>query len=176
VSQDPLESTSFEALASSNLAGLFRFLYWWTGHRADAEDALQEVLIRAHRGFAKLRDHEKFKSWIFKIAANVGRDTAQKQRRAMPTFGVKAFDDSEPVLLHSGEPTPFARLQTIEADRRLAEALASLPAELREPLVLHTLSGMKYREIAEALGWPIGTVTTRIHVARERLARLLGED
>jgi RNA polymerase sigma-70 factor (ECF subfamily) len=153
--------------------GLFRFLVWLTGHRQDAEDALQEVLVRGFRAFDKLRERDKFKSWIYKIAANTGRTTARRSRRGMKTFGVQPFDDAKAALLGSEAPVPFAQLQAAEADEKLARALETLEPELREPLLLHTLSGMKYREVAETLGWPIGTVTTRIHAARERLAKLL---
>jgi RNA polymerase sigma-70 factor (ECF subfamily) len=153
--------------------GLFRFLVWLTGHRQDAEDALQEVLVRGFRAFDKLRERDKFKSWIYKIAANTGRTFARKRRRGMKTFGAQPFDDAKVALLGSEAPVPFAQLQEAEADEKLARALETLEPELREPLLLHTLSGMKYREVAETLGWPIGTVTTRIHVARERLAKLL---
>lgn len=163
----------FEALAAREAPRLYRFLCWMIGHRDDAQDALQEVLIRAHRGLPGLRDRERATPWIFRIAANVGRDYARKRRRSMPTFGVEVWDDASPVLLGGGEATPLAQLTTADEDERLERALAALPPELREPLLLHTLSGMKYREVAEALGWPIGTVTTRIHVGRERLIRLL---
>jgi len=172
VSDESPEPT-FESLVAGEIQGLYRFLHWWLGHREDAQDALQEVLIRGLRHFGRLRERAKFKSWLYKIAANEGRTFAAKRRRRPPTIG-ELRDDATLVSTGQGEVTPFAALQAAEADVELARALATLPPELREPLILHTLSGMKYREVAEALGAPIGTITTRIHVARERLAKLLG--
>lgn len=172
MSKEPARPT-FEELATPEVPALFRFLCWSVGNRADAEDALQEVLVRAYRSLDSLREKEKFHSWIFKIAANVGRTVKTKRRRGAQTYGLAPYDDAAALALGRGEATPFEAIQQADADERLARALAALPSELREPLLLHTMSGMKYREVAETLGWPIGTVTTRIHVAREKLARLL---
>jgi RNA polymerase sigma-70 factor (ECF subfamily) len=172
VPEDPPEST-FETLVSQEAPGLYRFLCWNLRHRQDAEDALQEVLIRAFRGFHKLRERELFKSWIYRIATNVAHDSGRKRSRGMPTIGLEIFDETLPLLLGAGEPAPILHAEKLELDRKLSAALASLSPELREPLLLHTLSGMKYREVAEALGWPMGTVTTRIHVARQKLAEAL---
>src|SRR5262249_53553637 len=65
------------------------------------------------------------------------------------------------------------RLEAVETEAKLGRALERLEPELREALLLHAVAGLKYREIAEATGSPIGTVTTRIHAARERLDGLL---
>lgn len=117
------------------------------------------------------RSRDKLHSWIFKIAANVARTARSNRRHTHETFGGEVFDDARTVGTGGGEITPFEAIQQVDADERLAKALAELAPE--RALLLHTLSGMKYREVAEALGCPIGKLTTRIHVARERLAKLL---
>jgi RNA polymerase sigma-70 factor (ECF subfamily) len=166
---------SIEEIAQTEGEGLFRFLHWSLGHREDALDAVQEVLIRVHRSLDDLRDVASFKHWLYRIATNVARDARSRRRRTPRPLGEPIEDDAHPAVGNAGEPTPFAELQARETDQRLTAAVASLAPELREPLLMHVVSGMKYREIAEALGWPMGTVTTRIHVARKELARLLGD-
>jgi RNA polymerase sigma-70 factor (ECF subfamily) len=152
---------------------LFRFLFWSLGHREDSLDALQEVLVRVHRAYKDLRDPAAEKHWLYRIATNVARDFRSKRRRAPQLLGDSPVDDAEPALGGSGEASPLERLEAAETSERLQEALASLRPELREALLLHTVTGLKYREIADALGLPIGTVTTRIHEARKRIAARL---
>jgi RNA polymerase sigma-70 factor (ECF subfamily) len=165
---------AFEEIVRREGDGLFRFLYWFLGDREEALDALQETLLRAFQGFSGLRDPASAKPWFFTIATNVARRLHGKRKRRPRTFGIAPGEDARLALLGAGEATPLANLEASETDRRLADALGSIEPELREPLLLFTVSGLKYREIAESLKWPEGTVTTRIHVARERLAKILG--
>jgi RNA polymerase sigma-70 factor (ECF subfamily) len=165
---------AFEEVVRREGDGLFRFLYWFLGDREEALDALQETLLRAFQGFSGLRDPAAAKPWFFTIATNVARRLQGKRKRRPRTFGIAPDEGADLALRGAGEATPVANLEAIETDRRLADALASLEPELREPLLLFTVSGLKYREIADALKWPMGTVTTRIHTARERLATILG--
>lgn len=167
---------AFAALVESEGRGLFRFLYWSLGRKEDAQDALQETFIRIHRSLADLRVEGSLRRWAFRIATNVAHDLRAKRRKELSTYGLDA-DEEAPVALHGGQVrTPAHEAAAKETSERLRGALADLPAELREPLLLHTVSGMKYREIAEALGWPIGTVTSRIHAARLELQETLGDE
>ena len=167
---------AFDALVEKEGQGLFRFLCWALGREEDARDALQEVLVRIHRGLAGFRGDASLHSWAFRIATNVAHDIRGKRARAPSTYGLEAAESSPPVL-HGGEVrTPDRELSDRETSERLKQALESLTPDLREPLLLHTVSGMKYREVADALGLPIGTVTSRIHAARMKLQELLGDD
>jgi RNA polymerase sigma-70 factor (ECF subfamily) len=164
----------FNDLVDAEREGLFRYLYWLLHDREDALDALQDVLLRAYRGWDSLRDPTRARNWIYTIAANVARRSRQKRRRLpMPLGRLGTEDDLRGEVLASSEGTPAAELEARDAKRRLSEAIASLDEELREPLLLFVVAGLKYREIAEALGIPIGTVTSRIHAAREKLASIL---
>jgi RNA polymerase sigma-70 factor (ECF subfamily) len=169
------DEDAFSELVREEGDGLFRFLFWSLGRREDALDALQEVLIRVHRGLPGLRDAGTRHGWLYRIATNVAHDTRARRKRAPASLA--AFDENaETRLGGSPELGPSAALEARETSERLQAALASLPAELREPLVLHVVSGMKYREIADSLGWPIGTVTSRIHAARLALQEALEPD
>jgi RNA polymerase sigma-70 factor (ECF subfamily) len=145
-------------------------------HREDALDAVQEVFVRVHRNHRDLRDASRERRWLYKIATNVAHDLLSRRQRTPQVLGDRPADGPCRVLGSSRpEPLPLASLEAIETTARLESALAELPSELRQPLVLFAVSGLKYREVAEALGSPLGTVTTRIREARRRLAIRLGE-
>jgi len=164
---------AFEEIVRREGDGLFRFLYWFLGDREDALDALQECLLRAFKGYGSLRDPASARQWLYRIATNAAKRLHAKRNRRPRPLGAAPDEAVRPALHGGAEATPLANLEALETDERLASALDSLDPELREPLLLFVLSGLKYREIAEALSLPIGTVTTRIHVARERLAAIL---
>ena len=159
----------FSALVAREGDGLFRFLAWSLAHREDALDALQDVLVRVHRALGQLRADASERAWLYRIATNVAHDARARRRRLPRTFGLVPDEGSAPRLLGSREEDPSGRMVDRESHERLQARLDALPRELREPLLLHVVSGFKYREVAEALGWPIGTVTSRIHAARTRL-------
>jgi RNA polymerase sigma-70 factor (ECF subfamily) len=167
---------AFNALVESESKGLFNFLFWSLGRREEAMDALQETLIRIHRGLAELRDEGSIRRWAYRIATNVAHTQRGKRRNDATTYGLDVSEHA-PAIGHGGRVrTPDEELAEKDTNERLRRALAELPPELREPLLLHTVSGMKYREIADALDLPIGTVTSRIHAARQELQEALGDE
>jgi RNA polymerase sigma-70 factor, ECF subfamily len=167
---------TFSALVESESKGLFAFLYWSLGRKEDAQDALQETFFRIHKSLPDLRVEGSLKRWAFRIATNVAHTMRGKRRNQLSTYGLDA-DEEAPVVLHGGQVrTPDREVTERETNERLRRALAALSPELREPLLLHTVNGMKYREIAEALDLPIGTVTSRIHSARLARHQELGDE
>ena len=165
---------TFGTLVETESKALFSFLYWSLGRHEDALDALQETLIRIHRGLPELRAADSVRRWAFRIATNVAHNIREKRRHDPSNYGLDA--DEEAPTLRERPRTPAHELAEKETNERLRRALAELPAELREPLILHTVSGMKYREISDALSVPIGTVTSRIHAARMKLQEVLGDE
>jgi RNA polymerase sigma-70 factor (ECF subfamily) len=164
---------AFAELLEAEGQGLFRYLYWALGREEDARDALQEVLIRVHRNLGSLRDETSLKKWVYRIATNVAHDQRRIRSRGAQTFGTQ-----DPAVIEGAAVTsrrPDDEVADRETHERLEKGLAALPEELRQALLLHTLGGMKYREVADALGWPIGTVTSRIHKARMMLQEMLGD-
>jgi RNA polymerase sigma-70 factor, ECF subfamily len=167
---------TFAALVESESGALFSFLYWSLGRKEDAQDALQETFLRIHRSLPELRDPESLKRWAFRIATNVAHNLRDRRRRELSTYGLDA-DEEAPVVLHGGQVrTPEREAAGRETSERLRRALAELSTDLREPLLLHVVTGLKYREVADALDLPIGTVTSRIHAARMKLAEALGDE
>lgn len=145
---------------------------------ADAEDVAQEAFLRAFRALRQFRGQSSFKTWLYQIAANTARTHARRRRTRRE---VQLLDSarSRPDDRESGADrwASMASPENLEADvirrDRLDRALAALPVELRETVVLRDVEGWGYREIATALDIPIGTVESRIFRARQRLRRLL---
>ncbi|MBI1904360.1 MAG: sigma-70 family RNA polymerase sigma factor [Planctomycetia bacterium] len=135
------------------------------GH-ADVDDLAQEVFLRVVRGAERYRSDFAFSTWIYRIAVNVARDYLRRRRRRPPPSPL-----SEQDLAGASEP-PSARLDQAETARAVEEALAALPEELREPLVLRQFGEVSFSEMAGVLSVPESTLKARVHSA---LLKLRGE-
>jgi RNA polymerase sigma-70 factor (ECF subfamily) len=134
------------------------------GDTLAAEEAAVDALGRAARGIGTLRDPAAWTRWLARTAARCAIDAAKK------SAGVVAPVDDRP----SPEPTPDEAAAAGERRRRLRAAVADLPVRLREPVLLHFVEGLSYREIAATLGTGLGTVARRMEKALGRLRRILG--
>ena len=143
-----------------------RGLVWGlVGDRSDAEDVAQDAFLRAFRGLSSFRGRSRFRTWLFQIALNAARTHRQTRDRSNETTTGSGDLDSA-VMSGSLE-------QGIIARDRLRQALAQLPGEMREAVLLRDVEGFDYREIAEMLDIPIGTVESRIFRGRARLKQAL---
>jgi RNA polymerase sigma-70 factor, ECF subfamily len=138
---------------------------WLLRDRAAAEDAVQDALVRAltygasHRG-------DNPRAWLLRIVRNTAHDRLARER------GRQEGPLEEAGGLHDPAPDPEAVLAGREGADRLASALAALPAELRECLVLREIEELSYRDIARITEVPVGTVMSRLFRARQALSRL----
>lgn len=143
---------------------LLGFLLRMVGDRATAEDLLQETMLRVFRGIDRYREQGSFRSWVYRIAANLAASHLRRTR-------VVALQP-EAILLQTRDertPDPHASLVRAEEERELRAGLAALPEEQRVVLLLRTGQGLSLAEIAEALCLPEGTVKSRLHHAVVRL-------
>jgi RNA polymerase sigma-70 factor (ECF subfamily) len=144
-----------------------------TAADGDSEDLAQEVFVRAWRSIRSFRTDSTFRTWIFGIAINVVRTHRGKRSRLRRLFWSPAgeadvnVDPLERASADDGIEGPLAMREVID------RALATLPEDMREAVVLRDVQGLDYREIAEALGLPLGTVESRIFRGRQRLRPLL---
>jgi RNA polymerase sigma-70 factor (ECF subfamily) len=134
------------------------------GSAADADDAVQETLIRAWRALPRFREDARFSTWLYRICLNAISD--QRSRRAR-TSGTPLEDVAEP-------PDPRDRIAERELSGELQEALRGLDETYRTPVLLSDVLGWSYAEIGELLGIAEGTVKSRIFRGRGELARRLG--
>jgi RNA polymerase sigma-70 factor (ECF subfamily) len=148
---------AFETLVRRYQGDVWRLVRHLLHDRSSADDVTQEVFLRAYRFLPRYRGESKFSTWLFSIARNSVVDELRRtsrRKRLTDTLG--------------GERAPAHGEPSIAIEIR--EALAELPMELREPVVLIDIFGMAYSEVASVLGVPEGTIKSRMHRARELLA------
>jgi RNA polymerase sigma factor (sigma-70 family) len=135
---------------------------------AEAEDVTQEALLHAYLGLERLRDPERFSSWVYGIALNLARMRLRsRQDGALPLADPDGGRRVPDGVRH--EPSPEELLETREVWARVQRAVDVLPAEQRRAVLLHYVDGLSCEEIAALLGEPAGTVRVRLHRARARL-------
>ena len=156
---------SFEKEAIPHLEALLRTAVRLSGNRARAEDAVQETYLRAWRSFRTYRPETNCRAWLFKILLNVLKKAAGKQRR-------DPLAEAEDVEV-SGKLIPL--FPEAEGGNRqdLLAAVNRLAPEFREVLWLVVVEGFAYREAAQILDIPMGTVMSRLYRARRELRRFL---
>jgi RNA polymerase sigma-70 factor, ECF subfamily len=135
----------------------------------EAEDVAQEVFVRVYRALPTFRGDSAVRTWLYRIAVNVGRSYRSHWWRRAAVWGDSGADETA-----AFDPEDSSDFETTWLTRDAIErALQSLPEDLRVAVVLRDLHGLEYREISEGTGVPIGTVESRIFRARRRLRRAL---
>ncbi|RME75164.1 MAG: sigma-70 family RNA polymerase sigma factor [Planctomycetota bacterium] len=134
-----------------------------------APDLAQEALLRALRSIDRFRGEARFRSWLLRIARNVWLNERALLRSKRERSGSQQVEERA-----GAHVDPAARLEREELVAALEREIATLPAAQREALLLCDREGLSYKEIAQVMGCPIGTVMSRIHYARTRLRRRLG--
>jgi RNA polymerase sigma-70 factor (ECF subfamily) len=142
--------------------------YRLTGNDADAQDLVQEVLIRVRKGLETYRPGS-MEGWLSRITTNAFLDEVRRRKRrptvALPDDADRALPDAD------ADPDVVLASTTLPAD--IQAALLTLPEDFRTAVVLCDVVGLQYDEIAEDLGIPIGTVRSRIHRGRAQLREAL---
>lgn len=145
-------------------------LYYLVGNLEDAHDALQEAFIKCWRHREQEPEVKNLKAWIFRIALNTGRDIRKtawrRKRQALP---------QDEGLLESTQAGPQSTAERREQLEHLSEAIKLLRPEEQEVFLLRQNGQLKYEEIAEAVGIPLGTVKTRMRRALSDLRQALAE-
>jgi RNA polymerase sigma-70 factor (ECF subfamily) len=157
----PKKDLEFERLILPHLDAAYNVARWLAADAAAADDIVQEAMLRALRFHQGLRGDAK--PWLLRIVRNVfyARVEARRQAREVPLDGL----DPDGVPHEPRNPETY--LDQTERSQALNTALAALPEDLRECLVLRELEEMTYKEIADIVGVPIGTVMSRLFRARQ---------
>jgi RNA polymerase sigma-70 factor (ECF subfamily) len=157
----------FEALALPHLDAAYNLARWLSRSPADADDIVQDAMLRAFRGFDGFRGGD-VRAWLLTIVRNCWRTSGKAEKRR----GHEELDEG----LAADTAGPEDAAMDASRRRRLDAMLALLPEEFREVLVLREMEDMSYREIAEITGAPIGTVMSRLARARASLRMRIGHE
>lgn len=152
------------------IVGLARSL---TAGSADAEDIAQEVFVRAWRSLSGFRGDSAFRTWLHRIALNVVHSHHSRASRLRRFFQAPAPDQPPELDAPEAAADPSDLEGNILLRDAIDKALAAIPQELRVAVVLRDVQGLDYREIADLLRVPLGTVESRIFRGRQRLRPLL---
>jgi len=161
----------FEELVRRHSDELFRFLARFTGNATAAEDLVQEVFLQIYLSAAGFDLSRRLKPWLFTIAANKARDMLRSHRRRpeVPLDAQVAAGEDESQtfrdLLEDVSQTPLGELEQDEEREFVRQVVAGMPVRLREVLILSYYHRFPYKEIAEILEVPLGTVKSRLHAA-----------
>ena len=175
------DQAKFAELASPYMDALYSAAMRMTRNPADAEDLVQETFLRAYRGFGGFQDGTNLKAWLYKILTNTYINIYRaKQRRPtevelddVPDWSLyPRMGGLESVQL---ERTPEAEVLDGIPDAEVKAALESLPDQFRLAVILCDIEEFSYKEIADILDVPVGTVMSRIHRGRKLLQQRLAE-
>jgi RNA polymerase sigma-70 factor (ECF subfamily) len=158
----------FERVVLVHLDSAYTLARYLLRDEHDAQDVVQDAALRAMRHFATFRGGDA-RAWLLTIVRNCCYSQQRKQRRQPRTV---ALDEAAPAAIAT-EMADTAVLQAGES-ARVHQAVAALPDEFREVIVLREIESLSYAEIGAVTGVPIGTVMSRLSRARKRLAALLG--
>ena len=165
---------AFERLMEPLEQLVWRVCWHYTGNREAAEDCGQEAMIRIWKGLGNYRGECSFDSWVYRVAANCCMDWLRKKKRdksvSVEPLREQGFDPAD--------ESPGTEEQAVAKDerQRLREAIAHLPEDQQEALILTQLEKVPYEEAAQALGVSEGTVKSRVNRAKARLKEIISAE
>jgi len=158
---------------------IYNFVLRYLGDPEDAREITQQTFIKAHRNLPHLKDHARFSTWLYQIAVNLCRDEIKKRRRRK-TYSLESMQENSdqqnardllPVADEGASPDNIVSRK--ELRDILARALQQIPEEQREVVIMKEYQGLKFTEIAEALGIPLNTAKSRMYYGLTALRKIL---
>ena len=171
------EESAFREIVSRYKNSLYAFLRQFLNRRDLVEDVFQETFLQLFTSRDSFDTDRPLRPWLFTIAANKAKDALRKSQRtaAIPIGTISesqemSFDD---VLntLSSDNTMPYEELEKSETSSRVGQIIANMPENLREILILAYFNRFSYKQMAQMLSIPIGTVKSRLHTAVARFAK-----
>jgi RNA polymerase sigma-70 factor (ECF subfamily) len=175
------DARAFRVLVQRHRGPVFNFILRYTGHKARAEDLLQETWLKVVRSSAEYEPKARFTTWVYTIARNLCVDSARKETyRQADSLDAPARGDEEGKSMgesigDDASQGPERAAHNARLRPKLTRALASLPEEQREVFLLREYHGISFKEIAEVTGVNENTVKSRMRYALEGLRKRLSE-
>ena len=169
------EVAAFEPLVEKYRQRVWRLAYQVLRDREEAMDCAQEAFVRAFQSLPAFRGQSAFYTWLFRITLNLATDRHRARGVRTRAFGAERMPEEEWART-APDPGATPEQVAIQAEKRerIRSALDALPLKFRTIIMLSDVEGLSYREIAQVLNCPIGTVMSRLHNARRRLRAALG--
>jgi len=136
--------------------------YRFLGSEDEARDVAQEAFLKAYRGLAGFKQEARFSSWLYQIAINATRDRLRRRRRRND-LSLDDVEERAETSLRDAGPSALDLIESNDLSRVVAAAMAALPEEQREVVILKEYQGLTFPEIAETLDVPLSTVKTRLY-------------
>jgi len=161
---------AFRGLFDRHREHVFRVACRLVGNREDALDLTQEAFMKAYTSLDRFRGQASFKTYLTRIAVNACLDFRRRSRPGQVELDEERLGAGGPrEVAMAGQTDPAQQAQSHELQEALHQAVQSLPDALRATFLLHAIEGFTYREVAEALDVPVGTVMSRIYYARNNI-------
>ena len=152
---------------------LYNFIYRFVGERETAEDIVQETFLRAFRKRTEYRAIANFSTWLFTIAGNLAKSELRRRKR-WRMFSLERDEETDTGMeLPDESARPAKVAESSLADVQIQQAIASLPDNYKQLILLRDVQGMSYQEISEIVDCPVGTVKSRVNRARLKLQQKL---
>ena len=159
--------SAFEEIVKAHRDRILKLVYRITGNFEDANDISQEVFIRAYKSIKSLRGDASFETWLNKIAINLSINHIGKESRRKRGNSELSENREDSYLRRDNTPLDIVEIEEITC--RFRESIKSLPIAERVVFILKVQQGLSYKEIADAVKCPMGTVMSRLNRARRRL-------
>ena len=167
---------AFKELYDSNVTMVYNVCLRMLGNRHDAEDVTQEVFLEAYKSLKRFRFESKLSTWLYRIAVN--RSLNHQRKRKRERWLSLEFDSGEESaenieILGTIEENADAVLEKKDTERIVQEAINSLPDQQRIAILLHRYEELSYEEIAKIMNVTVASVESRLHRAKQTLAKKL---
>lgn len=166
---EPHEEARFNELLDETYKKVYNMAYRLSGSRSDAEDLTQEAFYRAYRSFPDFEGDRPFENWIFRIVTRLFLDLLRNRRRRVKVVSYDAplqregGDDNLFFEMADSEPNAEQTMMSAALSEEMQVALDSLTPEQRTLVILADVENVPYKDIAEMLGKPVGTIRSRLH-------------
>lgn len=159
------DQQAFNRLVMHYQTPIYNLAFNYLKHTEEAKDITQDIFVTVHRSLESLKDEAKFKSWLFQIAVNHCRNRYKSLKRK-GFFSSHSLDDPDSYLQLSSGESPERETERTNTIKVIRTAIAGMPEQEKEIILLRDIQELSYEEISDALDLPLGTVKSRLNRAR----------